>query len=87
MASDPITSWQIDGEIMETVIDFIMGSKIIVDGDNLIVKIESSVVNAKAVCPISSIPFNVIDTGYKDDEDTSSGTPTDYLQLRKTITS
>ena len=33
MASDPITSWQIDGEIMETVIDFIMGSKIIVDGD------------------------------------------------------
>ena len=33
MASDPIISWQIDGEIMETVIDFIMGSKIIVDGD------------------------------------------------------
>ena len=34
MASDPITSWQIDGEIMETVADFIfLGSKITVDGD------------------------------------------------------
>ena len=26
MASSPITSWQIDGETMETVIDFILGS-------------------------------------------------------------
>ena len=34
MASGPITSWQIDGETMETVTDFIfLGSKIIVDGD------------------------------------------------------
>ena len=34
MASSPITSWQIDGEIMETVRDFIfMGSKITADGD------------------------------------------------------
>ena len=34
MASGPITSWQIDGEIMETVTDFILGgSKITVDGD------------------------------------------------------
>ena len=34
MASGPITSWQIDGETMETVIDFIFGgSKIIADGD------------------------------------------------------
>ena len=34
MASGPITSWQIDGETMETVIDFIfLGSKITVDGD------------------------------------------------------
>ena len=34
MASGPITSWQIDGEIMETVIDFIFGgSRITVDGD------------------------------------------------------
>ena len=32
--SGPMTSWQIDGETMETVRDFILGgSKIIVDGD------------------------------------------------------
>ena len=34
MASGPITSWQIDGEIMETVTDFIfLASKITGDGD------------------------------------------------------
>ena len=34
MASGPITSWQIDGETMETVPDFIfLGSKITADGD------------------------------------------------------
>ena len=34
MASSPITSWEIDGETVETVADFIsLGSKIIADGD------------------------------------------------------
>ena len=34
MTSSPITSWQIDGEIVETVRDFILGgSKITTDGD------------------------------------------------------
>ena len=34
MASDPITSWQIDQETIETVTDFILeGSKITADGD------------------------------------------------------
>ena len=34
MASNPITSWQIDGEMMETVTDFIfLGSRITADGD------------------------------------------------------
>ena len=34
MASSPITSWEIDGEIMETVRDFIfLVSKVTVDGD------------------------------------------------------
>ena len=34
MVSGPITSWQIDGKIMETVTDFILGgSKITADGD------------------------------------------------------
>ena len=35
MASGPITSWQTDGETMETVTDFILGgSKITIDGDS-----------------------------------------------------
>ena len=34
MASNPITSWQIDGETMETVTDFIfLGSRVTADGD------------------------------------------------------
>ena len=34
MASDPITSWQIDEEVVETVVDFIfLGSKITASGD------------------------------------------------------
>ena len=44
MASGPITSWQIDGEIMETVTDFILGgSKIIADG--------SAAMKLKDPCP------------------------------------
>ena len=35
MASGPITSWQLDGETMETVSDFILGgSKITADGES-----------------------------------------------------
>ena len=33
MASSPITSWQIDGETMETVRDYFLGSKMTADGD------------------------------------------------------
>ena len=33
MASGPITSWEIDGETVETVSDFFWGSKITADGD------------------------------------------------------
>ena len=33
MASGPITSWQIDGEAMETVTDFILGASVTADGD------------------------------------------------------
>ena len=33
MASGPTTSWQIDGETVETVADFFLGSKITADGD------------------------------------------------------
>ena len=36
MASNPITSWEIDGETVETVSDFIfLGSKITADGDRI----------------------------------------------------
>ena len=33
MASGPVTSWEIDGETMETMTDFILSSKITADGD------------------------------------------------------
>ena len=33
LASGPITSWQIDGETVETVLDYFLGSKITADGD------------------------------------------------------
>ena len=33
MASGPITSWEVDGETVETVSDFFWGSKITADGD------------------------------------------------------
>ena len=33
MASDPITSWQIDGKKVETVTDYFLGSRVTVDGD------------------------------------------------------
>ena len=33
MASSPVTSWQIDGQTMQTVRDFILGSRITADGD------------------------------------------------------
>ena len=33
MASGPITSWQIEGEKVEVVTDFLLGSKITADGD------------------------------------------------------
>ena len=33
MASGPVTSWQIDGETVETVADYFGGSKITADGD------------------------------------------------------
>ena len=38
MESGPITSWQIDGETMETVTDFIfLGSKVTADGDTAMI--------------------------------------------------
>ena len=43
MASSPITSWQIDGETMETVRDFIfLGSKITADGETAAMKLKDT---------------------------------------------
>ena len=43
MASGPITSWQIDGETIETVTDFIfLGSKITTDDDFTAIKLKDS---------------------------------------------
>ena len=54
--SGPINSWQIDGETMETVSDFIfLGSKIIVDGDCSLKIIRSLLLGRKAMTNLDSI--------------------------------
>ena len=56
MASGPITSWQIDGETMETVTDFIfLGSKITVDGDCSHEIIRHLLLGRKAMTNLDSI--------------------------------
>ena len=43
MGSGPITSWQIDGETMETMTDFIfLGSKITADGETAVMKLKDT---------------------------------------------
>ena len=61
MASGPITSWEIDGETMETVIDFIfLGFEIIVDGDYSHEIKRHLLLGKKAVINLDSI-FKIID--------------------------
>ena len=56
MASGPITSWQVDGETMETVTDFIfLGSKITADGDHSHEIKRSLLIGRKAVTNLDSI--------------------------------
>ena len=56
MASSPITSWQIDGETVETVRDFIsLGSKITADGDCSHEVKRSFVLRRKAMTNLDSI--------------------------------
>ena len=56
MASGPITSWQIDGETMETVTDFIFwGSKITADGDCIHEIKRRLVLGRKAMTKLDSI--------------------------------
>ena len=56
MASSPITSWQIDGETMEIVTDFIfLGSKIIADGDCSLVLKRCLLLERKALANLDSV--------------------------------
>ena len=55
MASSPITSWQIDGEMMETVRDYFLGSKITVDGDSSHKTQRHLLLGRKAVTNLDSI--------------------------------
>ena len=56
MASSPITSWQIDGETVETVTDFIfLGSKITADGDCSHEIIRNLLLGRKAITNLDSI--------------------------------
>ena len=61
MASSPITSWQIDGETMETVTDFIfLGSKINVDSDCSHEIKSCLLLGRKAMTNLSSVQFSTI---------------------------
>ena len=56
MASDPITSWQIDGKMVETVADFIFGgSKITADGDCSLESKRCLILGRKATTNLDSI--------------------------------
>ena len=73
MASGPITSWQIDGETVETVRDFIfLGSKITADGDcshdikrrllfgrNVVTNLDS-ILKSRDICLVKAIVFPVV---------------------------
>ena len=59
MASGPTTSWQIDGEIMETVTDFTdLGSKITADGDCSYEIKRHLLLGRKAMIDLSSVQFS-----------------------------
>ena len=61
MASGPTTSWQIDGETMETVRDFILGgSKITPDGDFSLEIKRCLLIGRKAMTNLSSVHFTSV---------------------------
>ena len=56
MAPGPITSWQIDGETMKTVKDFLfLGSKVTADGDCVAMKLRCLLLERKAMTTLDSI--------------------------------
>ena len=66
VASGPITSWQIDGETMEMVTDFIfLGSKITADGDKVMTNLDSTLKSrdialSTKVCLVKAMVFPVV---------------------------
>ena len=66
MASGPITSWEIDGETVETVSDFIfLGSKITADGDKVMTNLDSTLKSrdialSTKVCLVKAMVFPVV---------------------------
>ena len=65
MASSPITSWQIDGETVETVADFIFGgSKITADGDCSHEIKRHLLLGRKVMTSISSVQFSLSVVSY-----------------------
>ena len=65
MASGPITSWQIDGETVETVSDFILGgSKITADGDSSHEIKRHLVFGGKVMTNLDSIFKSIFKTHY-----------------------
>ena len=67
MASGPITSWETDGEIVETVSDFIfLGSKITADGDcsheikRRLLLGRKALTNLESILKSSRVPFNKV---------------------------
>ena len=66
MASGPITSWEIDGERVEPVSDFIFGgSKITADGDKVMANLDSTLKSrdialSTKVCLVKAMVFPVV---------------------------
>ena len=82
MTSDPITLWQIDGEAMETVKDFIfMGSKITADGDCSHEIKRSLLLGRKAMTNLDSILKNRDITLDKGPSSQSYGFSSNHVQL------
>ena len=82
MTSGPIIPWQIDGETMETVIDFIfLGSKITADGDcNHEIK-RSLLLGRKAMTNLDSILKNRDVTLDKGPSSQSYGFPSSHVRM------
>ena len=81
MASSPITSWQIDGEIMKTVMDFILrGSKITADGDCSHESKRHSLLRKKAMTNLGII-LKSIDFADKDPSSQSYGSSSSHTWM------